>query len=570
MSDSELIHHAIELTRHDVFAVDGDGEAEPFLRMHDWTFPVQYFVGRNGSGKSRTARALANKANGRLLSTDRLVGIMGFNNYGWGATPANYRGVPLGETERQQIATLTRSTGVATEELYALREQPEVWLRVAAFIRRTLGRSIELRENAGYLDPYVRMGETEYSLLRDEGHGLRELVILLAATYRSDWPVLVIDEPELHLHPSIGRLWLTELNRECRATGRRAIVVTHEPSFLRPTSAQELGAVWMFSAGHEPVCVADKILPVQEQRVTASLSQNPLLIGQIAFSPRPVLLEGVTDIAAFSTALSRLEPAEVVAQTDLVDCGGSGAVGLWLEICTKLGLDVKAVSDLDALFSPEMQRTIDALPGVTAEFVDEFAAEPGTTGNVVRQFIAAADLSGVGADPAQRADWLSHDERLTNGLATRKRRILDVLKRHGLWLHPQGTLEQLLGIEVKGVDAARAAAAKSSALDSVVEWAAYSLDVDGDVANLLGQAVERVAHAIMEAQRIDKDLRANAPVGSSAAFDRRLVNVEPAGEGAHRITVIAPEPFVDYWLEFSRETPSTALTLNPPAEPKHM
>lgn len=147
--------------------------------------------------------------------------------------------MPLDETSRPHIEQISRSYGAATEELYALREQPEVWLRVSAFLRRALHRSVELRESAGFLDPYVRLGSMEYSLLRDEGHGLREIVILLAAAYRADWSLLVVDEPELHLHPSLARLWLAELRAECRRTGRHAVVVTHEPTLLTPTTFEE-------------------------------------------------------------------------------------------------------------------------------------------------------------------------------------------------------------------------------------------------------------------------------------------------------------------------------------------
>lgn len=125
----------------------------------------------------------------------------------------------------------------AAEELYALREQPDVWLKVAAFLKRSLGRTIQLREASGFLDPHVLVGGIEYSLFREEGHGLRELVLLLAATYRDDWSLLVVDEPELHLHPSMARLWLAELQRECTDRGRRCLVVTHEPSLLRMREA---------------------------------------------------------------------------------------------------------------------------------------------------------------------------------------------------------------------------------------------------------------------------------------------------------------------------------------------
>ena len=181
---------------------------------------------------------------------------------------------------------------IAVEEVYALREQPEVWLRVAAFVRRALGRMVELRERDGFLDPYMRMGDHEYSLLRDEGHGLRELVILLTAVYRKDWSLLVVDEPELHLHPSMARLWTAELVRECRTGGRHAIVVTHQPELIEPKSYDGLSAVWSFAAGREPRRMTDSILDQQRPRVESSLARNPRLISQLVFSPRPVLVEG--------------------------------------------------------------------------------------------------------------------------------------------------------------------------------------------------------------------------------------------------------------------------------------
>lgn len=555
---------SVSIAKSEVFSLSDGEPNETYLEINDWSTPVTYFVGRNGSGKSRTARVLKDRLDGRLLSTDRLAGLMNFSMYGWGAMPAEYRGVPIDEQQSQQIAQISRGMGSATDELYALREEPEVWLRVAAFIRRTLGRSIELRESAGFLDPFVRVGDSEYSLLRDEGHGLRELVILLAATYRPESPLLIVDEPELHLHPSMARLWLTELNRECEKTGRRGIVVTHEPAFLKPKTVTDLSGIWMFGAGRRPSRLSDSVLPVQADRVAASLGQNPQLVGQIAFSPRPVLVEGVTDVAALSTALARLVTAEVVAQTDLVECGGSGSVGMWLEICTKLELDVRAVSDLDALFAPDVQRAIDALPGVSAEYVRAFATEPGRTSKVVEPLVTAANREGVGADPAQRATWLAAQGDPDAAVVIRRDRILQILQNHGLWVHPQGTLEDVLELAHKGVAESRLASGIPGPIDAVALWCAYDLDLMGDVKALLGIAVEHMAHAIMEAQRAGATSDFHSPVGGSAKSDSRLADVTPLGGGRHRITVKLPREYEGYWVEFSRETPSAALELQSP------
>ncbi len=380
-----------------------------YMTVRDWDRPVQYFVGRNGSGKSRAAAAIGQKTGAHILSTDRLVGLMSFTTYGFGAVPTEYKGVPLSDNDRQQMKQLMgmKSAFIAPDELYALREQPDIWLRVAAFLRRALGRVVELRESAGFLDPYVLIKGSAYSLLRDEGHGLRELVLLLAGIYRHDWSFLVVDEPELHLHPSMARLWLTELNRECSSSERRAVVVTHEPSLLKPTSTEDLRAIWIFAAGAAPTRLYDSILKPQRDRVTSSLREHPELVSKIVFSPRRVLVEGIHDVTALTVAMTRTQPSEVIAQTDLVECGGSGAVGLWFEICCRLSLDVKAIADLDALFDSDVQRAVDTLPEVTAAIRSDLAIEPASTAEALRQLIQHADRQGVASNPSSRAEWLA-------------------------------------------------------------------------------------------------------------------------------------------------------------------
>ncbi len=235
----------------------------------------------------------------KILSTDRLVGLMIFNRYAWGSVPsiAEMRGVPIGQDEMSTAAE-SRRHGVGAEDLLALRQQPDVLLRVVAFLRRALGRQIEMRESAGFLDPWVRAGGLSYSLLRDEGHGLRELVVLLAAAYRTDWTLLVVDEPELHLHPAMARMWLSELEQQCSDTGRRAIVVTHSPALVRPSTATALSSIWYFAFGQPAVRLSDAMLDEQANRVSASLAANPTLVSDLVFSPRPVLVEGPTDAAA--------------------------------------------------------------------------------------------------------------------------------------------------------------------------------------------------------------------------------------------------------------------------------
>ena len=502
-----------------------------------------------------------------MLSTDRLAGLMVYSNYGWTSVPnaEGLRGIPLGDQERAQARGFA-SFGSGIDEMYALKEQPEVWLRVAAFLRRALGRVMELRENAGLLDPYIRIGNVEYSLLRDEGHGLRELVILLTAVYRQDWSLLVVDEPELHLHPSMTRLWLSELERVCRSGNRRALVVTHDPVLVKPVSVDELAAIWLFVPGMPSQPLAAHVRPGDGARVTASLQQNPELVSQLVFSPRPVLVEGVHDVAALTVALGRTQPAEVVAQTELIECGGSGGVALWFELARAAGLDVRAVADLDAALAPEVQRVMDAAPDVVAAYRMELAAEPPTTAGVIRPLLDAMNAASVPTDPKSRAKWLATSVPPTTGWASRRDKVLSIWRDAGLWLHKQGTLEDVLGIPTKGRAAATAAAASAGDIDLVAGWCSYALDPLGDVETLLNAAVERIAHSLMEALRTEPGTEFTAPVGGSSVSDARLVAVAPLGGGAHRLTVLKPDEFAGYFLEFSRETPSSQLQLQAPPD----
>jgi hypothetical protein len=199
----------------------------------EWKYPIQFFVGRNGSRKTRTATALAQEARSqgiptRFLSTDRLAGLMFFNATQVGSIPLpqHMKGTALGESEEKQAKDHSLTQGTAHDALITMREFPDVALRLEALLRRAFGRRIRLVEASGFVDPMIEHDGETYSLLRDEGHGLRELVILLINVYRPDWNLLVIDEPELHLHPSLTRLCLTELENECAATNRHAVLVT--------------------------------------------------------------------------------------------------------------------------------------------------------------------------------------------------------------------------------------------------------------------------------------------------------------------------------------------------------
>jgi len=555
----------VTLTAQDVFG-ETRGAADGFIDFAPAPGTVSYFVGRNGSGKSKAAKAISLRTNGRYLATDRLIGIMAIDNYGWGSVPNEYQGPPLRKIEREQIRSTADHHGVGTEHLLRLRDDPVVGLKVAAFLQHALGRVIELRESAGFLDPYVRLGGIEYSLLRDEGHGLRELTLLLAAVYSEDWHLLIVDEPELHLHPALAQLWLAELTRECQTRGSNAIVVTHEPTLIRPNSADDLNHVWVFGPSMKPATIGSVVQPGTGTRVTAALRKNPQLVGQLVFSPRPVLVEGPHDVAAITTALERTQPSPVIAQTELVAAGSSGDVVIWFEIARRLNLDVRAVADLDALFTSDVHRTVEREPTVVERLATDLMADPPRLNVALRPLIEAADKARVPADEKNRARWLADGILTESGLHHRRERLIGMLKDIGLWLHPEGTLEDVLGI-VKGKSEPAVAASTSGAIDAVASWCAYDLNPLGNLQHLLGSAIERIANGITHALRLDPSTPVSGPLGPMSESDAQLVDVTQASSGRYRITVKRPIEFEGHFADFDRDTPPSAIHLTPPVAP---
>ncbi len=555
----------VSLTFSEVFP-GGGGSDEVFFSIDEWEHPVCFFVGRNGSGKSRTAKLIADNLNGRRLSTDRLSGLVKYDDWGHTSAPnaEGFPGIPLGDKERERAQQVSKLHGTGIAEIYAIKQEPEVWLQVAAFVRRAFGRTVVLKEKSGYLDPFIRLGTVEYSLLRDEGHGLRELLILLIAVYRSEWRLLVVDEPELHLHPAMARIWLSELQKVCADTNRRAIVVTHQPTLIRPKVSSDLNAIFYFSAGKAAASFSAAFKPDLADQVTASLTGNSELVSQLVFAPRPVLVEGKHDVAALTVALERTQPGEVVAQTDLIDCGGSGTVALWFEIADALNIDVRAIADLDACLEKAVNRVMDRSIDVQQRYQNDLSVEPPKTSTVLAPLIQAMNADGIEKNAKERAKWLANSV-LLPGHQSRITKLIDIWKDHGFWLHAQGTLEDVLGIpEDKGLTQAQLAAKQPGLIDEVAKWCAYKLDASGEIKALLAVNVERIAHAIMEAQRDQPELEFAYPVDGPESSDARLVNVEPTGDGAHRLTVLKPDEFAGWSLVFSRDSPANDLNLAAP------
>jgi hypothetical protein len=166
---------------------------------------LSFLVGPNGSGKSRFADSLKGALpNARLLGTDRLEGMSR-------GAMANYFGDHFaGGYQKSQFSMFHQagSMGSGIDAFIILEERPDIRVIVEATLSSLFNRDITLEWDSGNLVPKARLVRTgdSYRMDRDECHGIRELLVLLTHLHNDESAFLIIDEPELNLHPAC-RAW---------------------------------------------------------------------------------------------------------------------------------------------------------------------------------------------------------------------------------------------------------------------------------------------------------------------------------------------------------------------------
>ena len=313
-----------------------------------------------------------------MLGTDRLHGMGGMPLAGITGDQfaAGFRKDHFGH-----IRTAGTGRGTGVDAFIILEERPDIRIIVEATLSHLFDRNISLEWDSGNLVPMAQLTRTAdtYRVDRDECHGIRELLVLLTHLHNDANSYLIIDEPELNLHPPFQSFFMHEVRKVAGPPepGKRSkgiFLITHSPFMIDLRTIEDLHSLFSFSADHSvPRFVADLEADASE-RISSFIPRLNVQHKQLFFSDNPIFVEGIFDSQIIEAIQMRRKVSVTGAGSCIIDVGGCEEVGKYVELCRHYQKSAYFLYDLDSLFTGNLRQCIRADETVGDFLGDDFGA----------------------------------------------------------------------------------------------------------------------------------------------------------------------------------------------------
>lgn len=334
-----------------------------FTRKFTLNRGLTVLLGPNGSGKTHLLRGLKQSLylhmdgkHVRFLSAGRM-GLLeqfrsDFDGYRNG-TP-EYDNAIYGSkgdaARRHRMETLTG-------DFQTLAERADILIKIQERLRKLFKRDVLIDWDGGNLKISFARLDIEakpYSSGR-EASGLMQLVGILAALYDDDVGALLLDEPEVSLHPQLQAFLLNEIISvsgypEAGKNKKIVIIATHSTEMLQIHSPEDLlSLVFCYDLMADPVQIpadAGELKNKKIQNLIARLGQEHKLS---LFSKRPLLVEGPSDVIICSSLAGKLDMHLEAAGSQLLPVIGKGQMSIVGKLLRLLGKTPVALADADGI-----------------------------------------------------------------------------------------------------------------------------------------------------------------------------------------------------------------------------
>jgi hypothetical protein len=246
---------------------------------------------------------------------------------------------------------------------------------------------------------------------------------------------LIIDEPELHLHPQFQTFFLGEVRRLAGnplqdARKKCFFLISHSPSVLDVRSIDELNNCLVFREGAPPVMFTPAN-QAEENFLKRFLPRLNTHHKQFFFSSRPIFVEGYTDQQLFSLVEYARGKMLGANGASFIDVGGKAEQEFFFRLTRRFGIQSQVISDLDVLTEGRLRDAVSENPacqhymatnGLGANLLEGIAYLVPTVDAVVGKVVASA-----------HGDVQSLKDYITSTQDTHKKRyaVIAELMNHG-------------------------------------------------------------------------------------------------------------------------------------------
>ncbi|MCW2313705.1 AAA family ATPase [Rhodoferax antarcticus] len=310
---------------------------------------------RDDLGRSKLSTPMVtlpvNRASGGFQSSLSLAGYNEFDHKrGVDAASSRAGGsivtLAIGRIARRYRLLLENDTGKAKEDFYA---DPEIRSLTAVLSDLGYGWNLEC------IDPLTNQYDIQLDkqgskfLVGAASSGEKELLTYLFAIYALNVrdALIVVDEPELHLHPRWQRTLLDLFERLSKETGNQFLLATHSPVFVSPSSIQYVSRVYSANQRSSIVRLKNADLPEPKHLFSIVNSQNN---ERMFFADKVVLVEGVSDRVFFDAVFQKLGVSAGTTRTcEIISVGGKGFFGPYEAILKACQVPYAVIADRDYL-----------------------------------------------------------------------------------------------------------------------------------------------------------------------------------------------------------------------------
>ena len=309
------------------------------------------FVGTNASGKTQTIKKItdimtnevgSNKV--RYLSSNRIGNMERYRSKidQYTYTTDDYTfGDKATKRARLQIET-------ACGDFFAMDERKDVFIKVSERLSVLFNRNIFIRWDAGQMKVFFGKtdSEQEYSVAA-EASGLVNVISILAALFDESVEVLLIDEPEVSLHPQLQSYLLREMKNVVKKYNKTIIISTHSAEMIELNKASDLCNYIFFRKNTLPKQISPDAPELNSVKLKEFLLRMSLIYNEGFFAKKVLLIEGSSDMILCRYLCNRLDLNLDVAGSQIIPVEGKGQFPIITKLFRLIGKEVCVLTDLD-------------------------------------------------------------------------------------------------------------------------------------------------------------------------------------------------------------------------------